>query len=224
MTAAALTAGGVGKEFRTSAGVITPVNGFDLTLEAGELVALHGPSASGKTTIVHLLAGWEQPDRGVIAWPGASAEPPPWSELAVIPQTVALLDELTVAENITLALRTLRAPRTTDRLPAMTDELAQALEELGLTPLLDRTVDQISVGEQQRVMVARALSTRPAVILADEPTAHQDERNAAVIASLLKHATGRGAACLIATRQTTLRALVDQVGIIHLRHASHTFI
>ncbi|MDQ1411896.1 MAG: hypothetical protein QOE07_484 [Acidimicrobiaceae bacterium] len=223
MTATALMARGVCKEYRTSGGVITPVEGFDLTLEPGELVALHGPSASGKTTIVHLLAGWEQPDRGVVAWPGASAAPPSWSELAVIPQTVALLDELTVAENITLPLRALQASRTTDGLPPMAGELAQVLEELGLTPLLDRTVDQISVGEQQRVMVARALSTRPAVILADEPTAHQDERNAGVIAWLLRQATRQGAACLIATRQTTLRALVDQAGIVHLQHSLHTF-
>ena len=149
MTTTAVSARGVAKHYRTPAGVVTPVADFNLTLERGELVILHGPSGCGKTTIVNLLAGWEQPDLGLIAWPTASASPPSWSDVAVVPQT-ALLDELTVAENITLALRA------TQRRPAIDAELAEALDELGLTPLLGRPVDQISVGEQQRVTIARA--------------------------------------------------------------------
>jgi len=208
MTGPRITARGVAKSYRTAVGVFTPVVDFDLILEPGELVVLHGPSGSGKTTIVHLLAGWERPDRGAIEWPGTTSAPPSWSEVAVIPQTLALLDELTVAENITLPLRATQSPR-------MDAALTEVLEELSLTPLLDRPVDQISVGEQQRVMIARALVTHPAVILADEPTAHQDDRNAGVIAWLLQQATRAGAACLIATRQTTLRGLVDQAGTTH---------
>jgi putative ABC transport system ATP-binding protein len=212
MTTPLITARGVSKSYQTAVGVVTPVVDFDLTLEPGQLVVLHGASGSGKTTIVHLLAGWEQPDRGAIAWPGTTS--PSWSEVAVVPQTLALLDELTVAENITLPLRATRSPR-------MDAGLAQVLEELNLVPLLDRPVDQISVGEQQRVMIARALATRPAVILADEPTVHQDDRNATAIAWLLQQASRAGAACLIATRQTTLRGLVDQAGTTHRQQPDH---
>jgi putative ABC transport system ATP-binding protein len=203
----AIVARGVAKRYRTSVGVVTPVDGFDLTLEAGELVVLQGPSGCGKTTVVHLLAGWEEPDRGTIEWPAAIGTPPLWSEVAVIPQTLALLEELTVAENITLPLRAIR-PR-----PRVVAALTQLLEELGLTPLLDRSVDQISVGEQQRVMIARALASRPAIILADEPTAHQDELNAGIIVGLLHRAAGTGAACLLATRQSIL---AGQSGVTQL--------
>jgi ABC-type lipoprotein export system ATPase subunit len=203
VTGPAIVATGVSRTYRTAAGPVTAVADFDLTVEAGSLVALHGPSGSGKTTIVHLLAGWEQPDRGVISWPGATGRHPSWSEVAVIPQTLALLDELTVVENITLPLRAADHRRP----PYLDAAMTETLERLGLAHLLERLVDQISVGEQQRVMIARALAMRPAVILADEPTGHQDDRNASVIAALLLEAAAQGAACLIATRQTSLPAL-----------------
>jgi ABC-type lipoprotein export system ATPase subunit len=207
MTGPAIVATGVTKTYRTSAGPVTAVEDFDLTLEAGSLVALHGPSGSGKTAIVHLLAGWEQPDRGAISWPGVIGGAPSWSEVAVIPQTLALLDELTVVENITLPLRAADNRRP----PRLDAAMTEILERLGLAHLLERLVDQISVGEQQRVMVARALAVRPAVILADEPTGHQDDRNAGAIAILLLEAANQGAACLIATRQTSLPALESRL-------------
>jgi putative ABC transport system ATP-binding protein len=181
---------------------VTAVEDFDLTLEAGSLVALHGPSGSGKTAVVHLLAGWEQPDRGTISWPGATGRPPSWSEVAVIPQTLALLDELTVVENITLPLRASDHRRP----PRLDATMTETLERLGLAHRLERLVDRISVGEHQRVMIARALAMGPAVILADEPAGHQDDRNASVIAGLLLEAATQGAACLIATRQTSIPA------------------
>ena len=209
MTGPAIVATGVAKTYRTSTGPVTAVEDFDLTLAAGTLVALHGPSGSGKTAIVHLLAGWEQPDRGTISWPSATGRPPSWSEVAVIPQTLALLDELTVVENITLPLRGADHRRP----PRLDVAMTETLQRLGLAHLLERLVDQISVGEQQRVMVARALATRPTVILADEPTGHQDDRNAGVIAGLLLEAVTQGAACLIATRQTALPALDGKLAI-----------
>jgi putative ABC transport system ATP-binding protein len=209
VTGPAVVASGVSKSYRTRSGTLTPVCGFDLTLDRGQLVALHGPSGSGKTAIVHLLAGWEQPDRGSVTWPGAAGGSPTWSEVAVIPQTLALLDELTVGENIRLAERAGRRRNGGD------ESLAELLATLGLSHLVDRNVDQISIGEQQRVMIARALAPQPAVILADEPTAHQDDRNAAAIAALLAAAVVRGAACLIATRQTILRALADHPAVVH---------
>jgi putative ABC transport system ATP-binding protein len=209
MTAPVVTASRVSRRYRTAAGTITAVRDFDLTMEPGQLVALHGPSSSGKTAVVHLLAGWEQPDQGTISWAPSFGSPPSWSDLAVIPQTLALLDELTVAENINLPVRAAGRRARPD------SELAAAVEELGLLPLMGRPVDKISVGEQQRVMVARALASRPAVILADEPTAHQDDRNADIIASLLVRAAGRGAACLVATRQSCLRALADHAEVRH---------
>jgi putative ABC transport system ATP-binding protein len=211
---AAVVAAGVTKSYRTSTGVVTPVADFDLTVEPGRLVALHGPSGSGKTAIVHLLAGWERPDRGSVTWPaagGGGPSGPSWADVAVIPQTVALLDELTVVENITLP------GRAGGRSPRVDGALAGILGRLGLDHLVDRSVDQISVGEQQRVMIARALATPAVLLLADEPTGHQDDRNAEIIVGLLLAAVAAGTACLLATRQKGLPGLPEDAWASH-RH------
>ena len=166
-----------------------------VSLSAGELAVLSGPSLSGKTAILHCLAGWEQPEHSEVSWPGADASPPPWSELTIIPQAFAVLDELTVLENITLARR-LNPAQIDDR----RDQLDHVLEALGLYRLCDRGIAEVSVGERQRVMVARALADSPDMILADEPVVHQDRQNADAIRRLLTDAVQAGAACLFATR------------------------
>ena len=138
---------------------------------------------------MHLLAGWEQPDQGVdrlgrryrgnavvVRGRGNPPDAGPAGGADGGREHHPPLPGVTARAAVELS-----------------DDLSQVLEELGLTPLLDRPVDQISVGEQQRVMIARALATRPAVILADEPTGHQDERNAEIIAGLLTQATRNGA-------------------------------
>lgn len=175
--------------------------GFDLEVHPGELVAVTGPSLAGKTTLIELLAGWSGPDAGTIRW-GGSTTPPPWSQVGVVPQGFALLEELTVQENIDLARRFDRTNHQTDN-DAHRDRL---LDHLGLDRLRDRGAFEVSVGERQRIMVARALADRPTVVLADEPVAHQDEHHATRVLELLRAAVDDGAAGVIASRSPELIA------------------
>jgi putative ABC transport system ATP-binding protein len=171
-----------------------------LALNAGEFVVVRGPTGSGKTTLVNLLAGWAPPDRGTITWEGGTS-PPHWETLAVIPQALALLDELTVLENILLPARANRRATARDA-----DRAMNSLVRLGLDRLAQRRTSEISVGERQRVMVARALHGDPRVVLADEPAAHQDAQHAAAVVELLVEAVERGACCVLATRSEDFAA------------------
>ena len=173
--------------------------GFDLAVRPGELVAVTGPSLAGKTTLIELLAGWSRPDAGTVRW-GGSTTPPPWSQVGVVPQGFALLEELTVQENIDLARRFARTNHNDER-DAHIDRL---LTQLGLGRLRDRGAFEVSVGERQRVMVARALADRPSVVLADEPIAHQDEHHATRALELLRTAVDDGAAGVVASRTPEL--------------------
>jgi len=200
---ARIEARGLGVRFRRGDHVLTVFSDLNIVVEPGEMVAVSGPSLSGKTTLVEVLAGWRAPDAGSVAWNG---ERPSWSSLTVVPQAFALLEELSVVENILLSRRVAgHSPVNGD------DRLEDLLTRLGLTRLRDRGGFEISVGERQRTMVARALVDRPAVVLADEPAAHQDDHHARVVLDLLRQAATGGAACLVATRQPDIAALADRV-------------
>ena len=132
-------------------------------------MALVGPSGSGKTTLLNLLCGWEQPDGGRLSWPSGSGRvDPPWDEVAVVPQDLGLVEELTVVENVELPLWL--AGRLERGLP----EAAGLLDRLGLARNGDRLPAEVSLGERQRVALARAMVVGPRLLLADEPTGHQD--------------------------------------------------
>jgi len=167
----------------------------DLELVPGRLTVVVGASGSGKTTLVDLVAGWSEPDAGTIERADDGLPLGDWSRLAVIPQGLALLGEVSVAENITLAARLGGTP---------VSDVDARLDELEIAELRDRDPDEISVGERQRVMVARALLLQPAVLLADEPVAHQDARRAAAVLGALRAATDAGSACLLVTREADL--------------------
>lgn len=204
MTTYAIEARGIAKVHGGEDGSVTTPAPTDIALVAGELVAVTGAAQSGKTTLVHLLAGWDAPDRGTVTWHGRP-EPPGWPQLTVVPQALALLDELTVTENVTLPAR--GRGRTGALAPADVDAL---LDRLGLLHLGGRSTAEISVGERQRVMVARAVAGGPEVLLADEPTAHQDDRHAGLILDLLAEAVSSGAACLVATHDAAIAAGADR--------------
>lgn len=175
------------------------VGPVDVAVEAGELVALLGPSLTGKTTLVHVLAGWSRPATGTVTWLGSDVVPP-WSTLAVVPQDIALIEELTVGENVGLAHggRTSVAP----------DDPIVARLDIG--HLWRRGGYEISVGERQRTMVARALVGEPAILLADEPVAHQDAGRAETVLALLRQRATAGAAVVVATREPEVAALADR--------------
>lgn len=203
---AVVQATGLVKHVRGRTGDHIVLDGIDISLDAGTVTGLVGPSLSGKTTLVSILAGWESAEGGRVDW--QAGPNPGWDDLTVIPQGFALLDELSVEENLRLPERAGGRPVDGDRLAAVTDAL-------GIAHLLGRFASEISVGERQRTMAARALVGEPGCILADDPVAHQDERHAGNVLGLLRVAADRGAACLIASRTP---AVVDGVAdvIVHL--------
>ena len=181
------------------------IAGVDLEVHGGEIVAVIGPSAVGKTVLLSLLAGWERPDSGSIRW-SQSTYPPDWRHLRVVPQSFALLDELTVEENILFASKF----ATGDAPEHDPEDVDHLLARMKLSHLRGRGVTEISVGERQRTMVARAIVGRPLLVLADEPTAHQDESNARVVLDTLRDSVKRGAGCVLASRDPCLADEADR--------------
>ena len=180
-----------------------------LHLGPGEVVALSGPSGSGKTTLLNVLLGWEAPDAGdveVLGRPLPDHEPG-WAEVAVVPQRLGLIEELTVAENVALPLR-LGEERSVDN---GSGRVGALLDALGLADLAARMPPETSLGQQQRTALARALVARPALLVADEPTGHQDEESADAVLRLLHAAADEGMACLLATHATELTATAHRV-------------
>jgi putative ABC transport system ATP-binding protein len=179
----------------------------DIALQAGRIVGLIGRSGSGKTTILNLIAGWERPDSGEINWKDGYSRnrPPNWRSLAVVPQHLGLLDELSVQRNIELPA--LLANRNLE----LHDRVRSLVEALGLAELRNRGPHEISLGQQQRVAVGRAVVLEPQVLIADEPTAHLDDVWAARVFELLRELVNTGASCLIATHNEALIRHVDEV-------------
>jgi putative ABC transport system ATP-binding protein len=203
---AALAFHGVDKTFRRGDERIHAVRDLSLELGVGRIGALVGRSGSGKTTVLHLAAGWERPDRGEILLAGRPAPPvPAWADVSVLPQKLGLLAELTVRENIEHPAR----------LAGVLDERAERvdglLSALGLDHLQRRLPSDTSIGEQQRAALARALVLSPPVILVDEPTSHQDRASAKAVLDVLQGAANDGAACLVATHDATILRAVDDV-------------
>ena len=208
MKPAVLEARGVVKSYKRGPEKVLALDEADLVLRAGELVALVGPSGSGKTTLLNILAGWEKPDRGELRWqghPGHDMRRLPWRSLAVVPQRLGLLEELSVRENVELPLRL--EGSLDDPGSARATELLQWLH---LEHLADRPPSETSLGEQQRAALARAVLPVPAVLLADEPAGHQDRASSELVLRTLRAAARRGTACLVATHNPDSLVFCDR--------------
>jgi putative ABC transport system ATP-binding protein len=195
---AALAVRDVRKSYVTPAGSTTVLEGVDLVVEEGEVVAIAGRSGSGKTTLLAVITGWAVPDGGSVEPAGGR-----WHELAILPQSLGLLDELTIAENIGLPLRL--APE----LPA--EDPTELMAELGLAHLGDRRPGEVSLGEQQRAALARAVVVRPRLLVADEPISHQNREWAEQMMLLLRRLTTAGTACVLATHDELAFHHADRV-------------
>ncbi len=216
-----LRAVGISRRYRRGPETIDALRRLDVTLQPGELVALVGPSGSGKTTLLNLFCGWEQPDSGHIEWRGRSdvaLASLSWSEVSVVPQSSGLLEDLTLSENVSLArrLRPTPTPTPTQVAPVaqVSDEGYEAeeiLARLGIEHLSGHLPRTTSLGEQQRTAVARALLLSPSLVLADEPTAHQDAVSAEKVMDLFCDATASGSCCLIATHSVSAVSRADRV-------------
>jgi len=186
-----------------------------LRVAGGEVVAVTGPSGSGKSTLLFLLAGLDRPDGGEVRVAGTD-----WRTLdgpararfrrrtcGFIAQGMALLPQATAAENVAVPLL-LDGVGPDDRQA----RVAGALEAVGLAGDGEKLPDQLSGGQQQRVAIARALVTRPAVVLADEPTANLDSATAQTITRLLLAAAReRGAAVVLVTHDPDVARHADRL-------------
>jgi ABC-type lipoprotein export system ATPase subunit len=192
------------------------LEGLDLTLRRGETVAIMGPSGSGKSTLLVHLVGLRPPEAGEVRIQGRALSPLHPGELerlrattiGFVFQRAALLPFLTVRENVLLALE----PLSKKERGALRTRMEPLLEAMHLGALAHRRADVLSVGEAQRVAVARALIKDPPLLIADEPTGALDAANAAVVGELLlTHEESRRRAVLVATHDERIAARCDRV-------------
>jgi lipoprotein-releasing system ATP-binding protein len=210
---------GVQRTYRSEAGDLPVLRGVDLTLAAGEIVALVAPSGAGKSTLLHIAGLLDRPDGGTILLAGRDAGAlSDAARTAIRRDTIGfvyqmhhLLAEFTALENVVLPQMIAGKPR---RAAA-----ARALDLLGTFGLAERAQHlpgKLSGGEQQRVAIARALANAPAVLLADEPTGNLDVATAGVVFDeLLRVVRERNVAALIATHNPDLAARMDRTVTLH---------
>ncbi|GAA3462733.1 ABC transporter ATP-binding protein [Saccharothrix longispora] len=204
----ALRATGVERTFRHQGGPVHVLRGVDLEVAAGELVTLSGPSGSGKSALLAVLGGFDRADAGTVELAGeVLTGTPSWEVCAVLPQALGLATELTLAENVALPIRLGRTGGSLDR-------VTELLEELGVGALADRYPGEVSFGQQQRAALARAVIGSPAVLLADEPTAHLDGVSAPVAVGVLRRAADAGAAVLVATHHDEVHRAADRTIVL----------
>jgi putative ABC transport system ATP-binding protein len=194
--------------------VVRAVDGVSFKVEAGEIVALYGPSGSGKTTLLLMVAVLLEPTSGTVLIGGRNvaaltereASNFRLSELGFIRQNFDLLPGVTVVDNAVLKL--LKSMRWNDA----RKEILPLLERLGLSERLEHNSETLSMGERQRVMIARALSTKPRLLLADEPTGSLDTRQSREVLDLLRElCRERGVAIILVSHDPMAAMYADRV-------------
>jgi len=182
---------------------------FSFTLSSSELVVVRGRSGSGKSTLLSLLAGWIEPDGGELVrlghW-GVAGVDRTWQGTAILPQVIATIAELTTTENVALPLR----------LSGMSRDAANArardlLRQLDLSDEADRAASDTSLGQQQRMALGRAAVIAPIVLLADEPTSHQDGGHIATVLELFRSMVSAGSCIVVATHDPAVAEVADRV-------------
>jgi len=198
-----LTCTGVTKTYRTRGKQISVLRGIDLAIPKGTLTVITGNSGTGKTTLLSIAGGLDRPDTGRIAFMGNPMESLTARESALLRrgrigfifQNFNLIDSWTAIENAEAGLIHLRV--TADEKRRLATDL---LAGLGLAGRLDSFPDELSVGEEQRVAIARTLAARPSLVLADEPTGSvDDETGAEIIRRLMAHTREHGGSVIVAT-------------------------
>ena len=204
------------KTYRAAGEDVAVLRGVDLDIAAGERVALTGESGSGKSTLLHLVAGLDAADSGEISLNGESVTDLSDAgraalrrdRLGLVFQQFNLIPSLSVEDNLSFQ----------SRIAGKHDAKwhAELVERLGLSALLRRYPEQLSGGQQQRVAIGRALATKPALLLADEPTGNLDEDTADGVLALARDLVARtGCGFLMVTHSARLAATLDRQVTLH---------
>jgi putative ABC transport system ATP-binding protein len=208
-------ASGLSKTYGAGETQVQALRGVSTAFGAGTFTAVMGPSGSGKSTFMHLLAGLDQPSGGHVELAGQALETLTDDALTILRrdkvgfvfQAFNLLPTHTARQNIVLPLEL--AGRKVDMA-----EVEYLAASLGLNGRLDHLPSQLSGGEQQRVAVARALITHPAVVFADEPTGALDSRNSAHLLAYLHGAARRGQTIVMVTHDPAAASYADRAIIL----------
>ncbi|MEV7344404.1 ATP-binding cassette domain-containing protein [Streptomyces sp. NPDC093544] len=177
--------------FGRGANAVVAVHGATLRVRAGDRLAVVGPSGSGKSSLLHLLAGLERPTSGTVTWPALGARP---GGIGLVFQGDSLIPALDVVENTALPLVLAGMPDDRAR-----QEAVAALALVNASELAERLPEEISGGQAQRVATARVLAQAPRLILADEPTGRLDHTTGGHVLDALLTAAGRMGAALVVT-------------------------
>jgi putative ABC transport system ATP-binding protein len=210
---AILTATGVRKSYRSGATPVHAVDGVDLTIAAGEFLAITGRSGSGKTTLINCLSGLDDVDAGSILFDGVDLATMSdrdrtdqrASSMGFVFQASNLLSAYSAQENVALPMVLNGAS------PDRAHEAAKdALQRVGLGDRLDQRPSALSGGEAQRVAVARAFVHRPRIVWADEPTGNLDSNSAGLVFDLLEELHRDGTTLVLVTHDEVLAARADR--------------
>ncbi|MET3712714.1 putative ABC transport system ATP-binding protein [Sphingomonas trueperi] len=190
------------RAYRSDEVETTALAEIDLTVQAGEFLAIMGPSGCGKSTLLNILGTIDRPTSGAYLFEGEDIAKVPEAQLAKLRrdrlgfvfQSFNLIDELTIAENVALALayRSMPAREKRERVDA-------AMDRVGIAHRRNHHPHQLSGGQQQRAAIARAIVSEPRLILADEPTGNLDTENGAQVMDILTRLNADGATIVMVT-------------------------
>jgi ABC-type lipoprotein export system ATPase subunit len=213
VTGPVVRARGLVKAYRTGGSVRRVLDGVDLEVASGQLVAVLGRSGSGKSTLLHILGGLDRPDAGSVEVAGVRLERERERELTrlrrrhvgFVFQSFHLLPELTGLENVLLPARFAGDGATA------VPRARSLVASLGLADVAPRLPGSLSGGEQQRLAIVRALVNDPELVLADEPTGNLDVESAHIVLALLRRIADGGRAVVVVTHEAEATEIADRV-------------